>query len=80
MPVAPGRMRNIWYPEGKAEYMTDTQLQELKDVVIERDPLFGMDQASEKDEPSAKVDVNLLSVRDPITTTTNYLADVSSAA
>ncbi|KAL9120045.1 MAG: hypothetical protein Q9187_003400 [Circinaria calcarea] len=61
VPVAPGRMRNIWYPEGKAEYMTDTQLQELQDVVIERDPLFGMDQAPEKEEPSAKVDVNLLS-------------------
>ena len=46
--------------------MTDTQLQDLQDVVIERDPLFGMEQSPEKEESKAKVDVKLLSVRDLI--------------
>ena len=42
--------------------MTDTQLQDLKDVIIERDPLFGMVESSVIEESKAKVDVKLLSV------------------
>ncbi len=46
IPVAPGRMRNIWYPRQKAEYMTESRLQQLnkKDLVIERDHTFGIEQ------------------------------------
>ena len=44
VPVAPGRMRNIWYPGRRAEYVTTAQLREMGDVVIERDFAFGMDE------------------------------------
>ncbi|KAK1757566.1 hypothetical protein QBC47DRAFT_376380 [Echria macrotheca] len=42
--VARGRMRNEWYPNNKAEYMTKTRFQELglsRQDVGERDPSFG---------------------------------------
>lgn len=41
IPVTPGRMRNIWYPARRAQYMTQTQLLELGDKPIERDFNFG---------------------------------------
>ncbi|SLM41051.1 Ribosomal protein L9/RNase H1, N-terminal [Lasallia pustulata] len=42
IPVAPGRMRNIWYPRGMAEYMTDTQLRgmNMRELIVERDLTF----------------------------------------
>ncbi|KAI4166137.1 MAG: hypothetical protein LQ342_000023 [Letrouitia transgressa] len=48
IPVAAGRMRNIFYPQQKAEYITQVELRALKkkDVVIERDFKFGIEQES----------------------------------
>ncbi|KAL9612046.1 MAG: hypothetical protein Q9167_003338 [Letrouitia subvulpina] len=48
IPVAAGRMRNIYYPQQKAEYVTQAELRALKkkDVIIERDFSFGIDQES----------------------------------
>ena len=45
-------MRNIWYPQQKAEYMTESKLRQLdkKDFVIERDYLFGMEQPDHGDD------------------------------
>ena len=45
-------MRNIWYPNQKAEYMTESKLQQLnkKDLVIERDYLFGIEQPDQGDD------------------------------
>ncbi|KAK1769485.1 putative fructose-bisphosphate aldolase [Phialemonium atrogriseum] len=43
-PVERGRMRNQWFPGGKAEYMTEARFRELgltRDDVGERDNLFG---------------------------------------
>lgn len=42
IPVAPGRMRNVWYPQGKAEYVTNTQLRgmNMRELVVERDFTF----------------------------------------
>lgn len=50
IPVAPGRMRNIWYPRQMAEYMTEGQLREQREVVAERDVTFG----KEGEEGTAK--------------------------
>ncbi|KAL8919753.1 MAG: hypothetical protein Q9208_006619 [Pyrenodesmia sp. 3 TL-2023] len=46
IPIAPGRMRNIYYPQRKAEYVTASQMRTLnqKDLVIERDFNFGVEQ------------------------------------
>lgn len=43
MPVAPGVMRNIWFPKKMAEYVTSAKLQTLQkeDISLERDPTFG---------------------------------------
>jgi hypothetical protein len=42
--VERGRMRNLWYPTKKAEYMTSTRFSELnlsrREDVGERDPMF----------------------------------------
>ena len=66
VPVAPGRMRNIWYPSKRAQYMTDAQLKAIPDVVIERDFTFGMEQPTEGQETGqdnlANVQIKLLSV------------------
>ena len=71
IPVVPGRMRNIWYPQQKAEYMTESKLRELnkKDLVIERDYTFGIEQPERSDDIEGMgassvvdVDVKLLSV------------------
>ena len=64
-------MRNIWYPQQKAEYMTESKLRELnkKDLVIERDYTFGIEQPERSDDIEGMgassvvdVDVKLLSV------------------
>jgi len=67
VPVMPGRMRNIWYPSKRAEYMTSAVLKEMPDVVIERDFTFGMDKQVEvkvaKKAVAAPVRTKLLTVR-----------------
>ncbi|TPX17485.1 uncharacterized protein E0L32_003128 [Thyridium curvatum] len=49
-----GRMRNLWYPSGKAEYMTATRFSELGlsrgEAIGERDPMFGSFAPPEVDE------------------------------
>ncbi|KAL8691068.1 MAG: hypothetical protein Q9218_003630 [Villophora microphyllina] len=49
IPVAPGRMRNIYYPQRKAEYVTQAQMRSMnqKDMVIERDFSFGLERPQE---------------------------------
>ncbi len=46
IPIAPGRMRNFWLPSNLAEYVTNTQLQNLghEGVVFERDFTFGLNE------------------------------------
>ena len=63
IPVAPGRMRNIWYPQHKASYVTESQLKELGDKVTERDVLFGTEEEvaqREKQEEMVEVQMKLL--------------------
>ncbi|MCJ1389123.1 hypothetical protein MMC18_001977 [Xylographa bjoerkii] len=59
VPVAPGRMRNIWYPSKRAEYMTAAQLKTIPDVVIERDFTFGMEPSTESQESGREDAVNI---------------------
>lgn len=64
-------MRNIWHPQHKALYITDSQLKELGDVVAERDFMFGMEETAEKEEEEEKmieVQMKLLSVSVPSST------------
>ena len=71
VPVAPGRMRNIWYPANKAQYMTVPQLKEAirQGIVIEREHTFGMEQTEASEltdegaEPTVDVQLNRLSVK-----------------
>ena len=46
IPVAPGRMRNIFYPWGIAAYVSEKQLRDLREreVPIERDFAFGKER------------------------------------
>jgi hypothetical protein len=46
LPIAPGRMRNLWYPKGMATYLTDAQLkaQQMPITVAERDVWFGVEK------------------------------------
>ena len=66
IPVAPGRMRNIWYPRQMAEYMTHSQLQDQPGVIAERDFTFGMEQPEsveeKKEEEMISVQMKLLAV------------------
>ena len=65
VPVAPGRMRNIWYPGKRAEYVTAAQLRGMDDVVIERDFTFGMEKEVEAQEAlkdDTAVEMQLLAV------------------
>src|SRR5947208_9920827 len=52
IPLPRGLMRNLWYPRGKAEYMTRSQLKELdlKDSTIERDVTFMALEPSSKSQ------------------------------
>ncbi|KAI4195440.1 MAG: hypothetical protein LQ350_007204 [Teloschistes chrysophthalmus] len=56
IPVAPGRMRNIYYPQSKAEYVTQAQMRSMgqKDAVFERDFSFGLVKPQEKALPEEK--------------------------
>lgn len=48
MPISIGQMRNEWFPRRVAEYVTDTQLKDMKtrNVTAERDFQFGVVEAS----------------------------------
>ncbi|KKY17213.1 putative ribosomal protein l9 rnase h1 [Diplodia seriata] len=52
VPVTRGMMRNQWFPARKADYVTPTQLRELKaeDVPVERNYMFGMDEPEAREE------------------------------
>ena len=50
VPVMPGRMRHIWYPSKRAEYVTDALLKTLPDVVVERDFTFELDPTGKRQE------------------------------
>lgn len=78
VPVAPGRMRNIFYPRKRAAYVTQEVLRDLKkrEAVMERDFTFGMknleDEGSSDDQDamdmpgrprSVNIQMDLLSVR-----------------
>lgn len=51
-PVAPGRMRNAWYPRQQAEYLSTLRDIKPRDVVPERDFTFGMQGTTEIDTGS----------------------------
>ena len=53
IPIAPGRMRNIYYPQRKAEYVTQAQLRTTnqKDLLTERDFSFGIPQPQSESQP-----------------------------
>ncbi|KAL9632761.1 MAG: hypothetical protein Q9204_003655 [Flavoplaca sp. TL-2023a] len=53
IPIAPGRMRNIYYPQRKAEYVTQAQLRTTsqRDVLTERDFAFGIPQPESESQP-----------------------------
>ncbi|KAL8969858.1 MAG: hypothetical protein Q9197_004122 [Variospora fuerteventurae] len=54
IPIAPGRMRNIYFPQRKAEYVTSSQIRSMggqKDMVIERDFGFGIDTPGQQKPP-----------------------------
>lgn len=57
IPVAPGRMRNIFYPRRVAAYVSEEQLRDLRkrEIPIERDFAFGIEKPKvedSQDEPS----------------------------
>ncbi|KAL8724721.1 MAG: hypothetical protein Q9181_006701 [Wetmoreana brouardii] len=53
IPIAPGRMRNIYYPQRKAEYVTQAQMRTMakSGMVIERDFTFGVEQPQSEAQP-----------------------------
>ncbi|EKG20247.1 Ribosomal protein L9/RNase H1 [Macrophomina phaseolina MS6] len=57
VPVAPGQMRNEWFPSRTADYVTPMQLREIKanDVSIERDHTFGMEQVEVQGDKGPEV-------------------------
>ncbi|KAI4167865.1 MAG: hypothetical protein LQ343_006879 [Gyalolechia ehrenbergii] len=64
IPVAPGRMRNIYYPQRKAEYVTAAQMRTISptDILAERDFNFGNEQVEEDtklEEDNRVVDVKM---------------------
>ena len=69
IPIAPGRMRNIYYPQRKAEYVTAAQMRTTnqKDVLTERDFSFGLPQLQPDslpvEEKALDVQMKLLTVR-----------------
>ena len=53
-------MRNIWYPQQMAEYVTHSQLRDMPDIVAERDFTFGIEQPElVKEEKEEMVDVQM---------------------
>ncbi len=80
VPVAPGRMRNIYYPRHRAAYVTREQLRDIRkrEITIGRDFTFGIEKPegeNSTNEDSTKVldqshlinvQMDLLSVLGPI--------------
>ncbi|KAL1301708.1 hypothetical protein AAFC00_005917 [Neodothiora populina] len=61
VPISVGQMRNAWFPQRVAEYVTDSQLKELKakNISAERDFDFGAAKvAAAKASSSAAADAN----------------------
>ncbi|KAL9014994.1 MAG: hypothetical protein Q9173_000371 [Seirophora scorigena] len=53
IPIAPGRMRNIYFPQRKAEYVTSAQIRAMggrKELIIERDFGFGIETPAQQQE------------------------------
>ncbi|KAL8805824.1 MAG: hypothetical protein Q9182_001736 [Xanthomendoza sp. 2 TL-2023] len=69
IPIAPGRMRNIYFPQRKAEYVTAAQMRTTnpKDILAERDYSFGVQQPEETshsdEDKSVDLQTKLLTVR-----------------
>ena len=63
-PVEPGRMRNTWYPQQKAEYVTASKLQGLKPQKLEavRDFTFGMSEPETESEPASTLEETVPSI------------------
>lgn len=61
IPIAPGRMRNIYYPQRKAEYVTKAQMQTTnqKDLMAERDFSFGLPQTHPDPQPTEEVAIGM---------------------
>lgn len=61
-------MRNIWYPQQMAEYITQSQLQASPGIIAERDFTFGIEQPESvkeeegKEEEMVDVQMKLLEV------------------
>ena len=67
VPVTPGRMRNIWYPRGRAEYMTISELRDVKDLPKQRNYTFGartkeLQESDAKQAQAVNVKLDLLPV------------------
>lgn len=64
IPVAPGRMRNIFYPRGVAAYVSKEQLRDLRkrEVPIERDFAFGKEQQNVEGDDLITGSVDLIDV------------------
>lgn len=62
IPIAPGRMRNIYYPQRKAEYVTKAQMQTTnqRDIMAERDFSFGLPQTHPDPQPTEEVAIGML--------------------
>ena len=74
-------MRNVWYPAHKAAYVTNAQLKELGDVVMERDVMFGREEEQEQEETEEQmvdVQMKLLPVRATASWTTTSTNDNTS--
>lgn len=78
VPLNPARMRNMWFPMRKADYVSTTQLKQLKaqGVPMARDGDFGVFQALQEEPEDLggmmqqktyvrPIEVDLLSVRLP---------------
>ncbi|KAL8932591.1 MAG: hypothetical protein Q9216_006770 [Gyalolechia sp. 2 TL-2023] len=70
IPIAPGRMRNTYYPQGKAEYVTAAQMRTInpKEILAERDFNFGIEQVEgdtklKEDGKVVDVKMKLLSMK-----------------
>ncbi len=55
VPVAPGRMRNIWSADGRAKYVPWRELRQSQDKIVERDRAFGMKREEMEDGQAEEV-------------------------
>ena len=62
-PVAPGRMRNSWYPRQHAEYLSTIEGLKPKSVVAERDFTFGMQRQQEAPKETKQVEEGVVETR-----------------